>query len=153
MESGVLWCSKVLELSLLPLTFGPSLTRASRHLHSHSTKNKIPKIMMKQFSTARNTQRDPQSYIKKIRGRIELEVTRRRKWSESCSVMSESLQPHELYSPWNFQARMLKYSEVGNLFFLQGIFSTQGSNPGLLLCGWILYKVSHKGSNKIMVIF
>ena len=34
---------------------------------------------MKQFSTARNTQRDPQSYIEKRRGRREVEVTRRRK--------------------------------------------------------------------------
>ena len=34
---------------------------------------------MKQFSTARNSQRDPQSYIEKRRGRREVEVTRRRK--------------------------------------------------------------------------
>ena len=34
---------------------------------------------MKQFSTARNTLRDPQSYIEKRRGRREVEVTRRRK--------------------------------------------------------------------------
>ena len=34
---------------------------------------------MKQFSTARNTQRDSQSYIEKRRGRREIEVTRRRK--------------------------------------------------------------------------
>ena len=38
---------------------------------------------------------------------------------------------------------------VGSLSLLQGIFSTQGSNPGLLLCGWILYKVSHKGSPRV----
>ena len=34
---------------------------------------------MKQFSTARNTLRDPQSYIEKRRGRKEIEVTQRRK--------------------------------------------------------------------------
>ena len=34
---------------------------------------------MKQFSTARNTQRDSQSYIEKRRGRRKIEVTRRRK--------------------------------------------------------------------------
>ena len=34
---------------------------------------------MKQFYTARNTQRDSQSYIEKKRGRREIEVTRRRK--------------------------------------------------------------------------
>ena len=29
---------------------------------------------------------------------------------------------------------------------LQGIFPTQGSNPGLLHCRWILYCLSHQGS-------
>ena len=31
-------------------------------------------------------------------------------------------------------------------FLLQGIFSTQGSNPGLLHCRQILYHLSHQGS-------
>ena len=29
---------------------------------------------------------------------------------------------------------------------LQGIFPTEGSNPGLPHCGWILYRLSHQGS-------
>ena len=29
---------------------------------------------------------------------------------------------------------------------LQGIFPTQGSNPGLLHCRWVLYRLSHQGS-------
>ena len=29
---------------------------------------------------------------------------------------------------------------------LQGIFPTQGSNPGLLHCRWILYRLIHQGS-------
>ena len=33
--------------------------------------------------------------------------------------------------------------------FLQGIFPTQGSNPGLLHCRYILYRLSHQGSPKI----
>ena len=33
---------------------------------------------------------------------------------------------------------------------LQGIFPTQGSNPGLLHCGWILYQLSHKGGPRIL---
>ena len=32
------------------------------------------------------------------------------------------------------------------LSLLQGIFPTQGWNPGLLHCRWILYQLSHKGS-------
>ena len=35
---------------------------------------------------------------------------------------------------------------VGSLSLLQGIFPTQGSNPDLPHCRWILYLLSHKGS-------
>ena len=35
---------------------------------------------------------------------------------------------------------------VGNQCLLQGIFLTQGSNPGLLHCSQILYHFSHQGS-------
>ena len=35
---------------------------------------------------------------------------------------------------------------VDSLSLLQGIFSTQAVNPGLLHCKWILYQLSHKGS-------
>ena len=52
-------------------------------------------------------------------------------WSESRSVLSESLQPHGLYSPWNSPGQN---TGVGSLSLLQGIFPTQGSNPGLQYC-------------------
>ena len=42
------------------------------------------------------------------------------------------------------QARMLKW--VAFPLLLQGIFPTQGLNPGLLHCKRILYQLSHKGS-------
>ena len=35
---------------------------------------------------------------------------------------------------------------VGSLSLLQGIFPTQGSNPGLPHCRRILYQLSHQGS-------
>ena len=63
--------------------------------------------------------------------------------SESCSVVSNSLWPHGLYSPWNSPGQNTR---VGSLSFLQRIFPTQRSNPGLLHCRWILYLLSHKGS-------
>ena len=63
--------------------------------------------------------------------------------SESHSVMSNSLQPHGLYSPWNSPGQN---TGVGSLFLLQGIFPIQGSNPGLPHCRRILYQLSHKGS-------
>ena len=39
-----------------------------------------------------------------------------------------------------------KNTGVGNLSLLQGIFLTQGSNQGLLLCRQILYQLSYQGS-------
>ena len=65
------------------------------------------------------------------------------------SVLSDSLWPHGLYSPWNSPGQN---TGVGS-FSLQGIFPTQGSNPGLLHCGWILYQLSHKGSPICALIF
>ena len=46
------------------------------------------------------------------------------------SVVSDSLRPHELYSPWNSPGQN---TGVGSLSLLQGIFPTQGSNPGIKL--------------------
>ena len=53
--------------------------------------------------------------------------------SQSRLVMSDSLPPHGLYSPWNSPGRS---TEVGRLSLLQAIFPTQGSNPGLLQEGF-----------------
>ena len=41
--------------------------------------DKTSRLMVKQFSTARDTQRGSQSYMEKRRGRREIEVTRRRR--------------------------------------------------------------------------
>ena len=104
--------------------------------------------------------------------------------SESCLVMSDSLQPHGLYSPWNspgqntgvgtfsrdlpkpgiepqsptLQADSLptepqgkpKNTRVGSLSLLQGIFPTQGSNPGFPHCRQTLYHLSHQGKPWIL---
>ena len=43
-----------------------------------------------------------------------------------------------------------KNSGVGCHALLQGTFPAQGSNPGLLHCGLILYLLSHQGSSKIL---
>ena len=57
--------------------------------------------------------------------------------SESRSVLSNSLQPDGLYSPWNSPGLN---TGAGSLSILQGIFPTQGLNPGLPHCRWILYQ-------------
>ena len=63
--------------------------------------------------------------------------------NKSCSVESYFLQPHGLYSPWNSPGQN---TGGGSLSLLQGIFPTQGSNPGLPHCRRILYQLSHNGS-------
>ena len=63
----------------MPLAFSLILTVASRLLHPYSTDDKTSKFIVKQFSTARDTQRGSQSYMEKRRGRREIEVTRRRR--------------------------------------------------------------------------
>ena len=68
-----------MDLSLLPLVFSLILTVASRLLHLYSTDDKTSRLMMKSFSTVRDTQRGSQSYMEKRRGRREIEVTRRRR--------------------------------------------------------------------------
>ena len=73
----MLWCSQDLDLSLLPLVFSLILTVASRLFHLYSTDDKTSRLMMKSFSTVRDTQRGSQSYMEKRRGRREIEVTGR----------------------------------------------------------------------------
>ena len=72
------WFSQVLNLGLLPLAFSLILIVASTLLHPYSTNDKTSKLMVKRFSIVWDTQRCSQSYMKKRRGRREIEVTRRR---------------------------------------------------------------------------
>ena len=65
-----------------------------------------------------------------------------------CSIVSNSLWPHglqpaRLLCPWDSPG---KNTGVGCHALLQGNFPTQGSNPGLLHCRWILHWLSHQGS-------
>ena len=65
--------------------------------------------------------------------------------SVSRSVMPDSLRPHglqptRLLCPWDFPG---KDTGVGCHFLLQGIFPTQGSNPGILHCRQIHYWLSY----------
>ena len=61
--------------------------------------------------------------------------------SESHSVISNS------FSPWDSPGQN---TGMSSLSLLQGIFSTQGPNPGLPHCRKILYQLSHKGSPRIL---
>ena len=59
------------------------------------------------------------------------------------SVWPHGLQPTRLLRAWDSPG---KNTGVGYHGLLQGIFPTQGWNPGLLHCRRILYRLSHQGS-------
>ena len=58
-------------------------------------------------------------------------------------LLSDSETPWTVDRLWNYPG---KNTGVGCHFLLQGIFLTQGSNPGLLHCRQILYHLSHQRS-------
>ena len=72
-------------------------------------------------------------------------------YSLSCQkVMFDSLRPHGLWParhlcPWNSPGQN---TGVDSCSLLQGIFPTQGSNPGLPYCRQILYRLSHQRSKR-----
>ena len=69
-------------------------------------------------------------------------------------VCAQSLSHVQLFATqWTAPARLLcpwdspdKNTGVGCHTLLQGIFPTQGSNPGLLHCRWILYCLNHQAN-------
>ena len=67
----------------------------------------------------------------------EVKVTR------SCLTLCSPMD----YSPWNSPGQN---TGVGSLSLLQGIFPTQGSNPGLPHCRQIFYQLSLKGSRRLL---
>ena len=61
-----------MDLSLLALVFSLILIVASRLLHPYTTDDKTSRLMVKRFSTVKDTQRGSQSYMEKRRGRREI---------------------------------------------------------------------------------
>ena len=58
------------------------------------------------------------------------------KVTQSCSSLCDPMD-----SPWNSPGQN---TGVDSLSLLQGIFPTQGLNPGFPHCRWILYQVSQR---------
>ena len=63
--------------------------------------------------------------------------------SQWCPTLCDPLDTRLLH-PWDFLG---KSTGVGCHFLLQGIFPTQGSNPGLPHCRQMLYCLSHQESH------
>ena len=73
----------------------------------------------------------------------------------SCSVASNSLQPYglqptRLLCPWGFSRQEYWGGLPWTHALLQGIFPTQGSNPGLPHCKRFIYHLSLQGSPRIL---
>ena len=62
------------------------------------------------------------------------------KVAQSCPTLCDPC-------PWNSPGQN---PGAGSLSLLQGVFPTQGSNPGLLHCRRIFYCLSHQGSPRVM---
>ena len=71
-----------------------------------------------------------------------------------CAVLSRSVVSDSLtvahQAPLSIGDSPGKNISVGCHALLQGIFPTQGSDPGLLHCRWILYQLSLQGSPRIL---
>ena len=75
------------------------------------------------------------NFLNWTRDRNSISIINKVKVSESCPTLC------------NFTDQN---TGVGSLYHLQGIFPTQGLNPGLPHCRQILYQLSHKGSPRIL---
>ena len=64
----------------------------------------------------------------------------------SYSLLSYGLKPTRLLSAWDSPGET---TGVGCHALVQGSFLTQGSNPHLLHCRWILYPLSNMETPKI----
>ena len=67
--------------------------------------------------------------------------------TQSCPTLCNPMDctPIRFLCPWDFPG---KETGVVCHFLLQGIFLTQGLNPGLLHCRQILYQLSYQVSPK-----
>ena len=90
-----------MDLSLLPLTFSLILTVASRLLHLYNTDDKTSRLMVKRFSTMRDTQRGSRSYMEKKRGKREIEVTRRKRRRIKRSESNLATNQFPMCAPWS----------------------------------------------------
>ena len=87
--------------------------------------------------------RHKEMHVNLVNNKRHIILGRMKSESESGLVVSDYLWP----SPWDSPGQN---TGVGSTSLLQGIFPTQGSNPGLPHCRWILYCLSHKGSPRIL---
>ena len=64
-------------------------------------------------------------------------------WKGKWKSLSRVQLSATMYSPWNSPGQN---TGLGSLSLLQGIFPSQGLNPSLPHCGWVLYQLCYQGS-------
>ena len=71
--------------------------------------------------------------------------------TQSCPALCDPMDyiAHQALLSMRFSG---KNTRVGSHSLLQGTFLTQALNPGLLLCRWLLYHLSHQGSPMLAYI-
>ena len=83
----------------MPLAFSLILIVASRLLQPYNMDDKPSRLVVKRFSTVRDTQRGSQSYMEKRRGRRKIEVTRRRRGGIKRGESNLASNQFPMYSP------------------------------------------------------
>ena len=111
LDSGVLGCSQDLDLSFLPLVFSLILTVASRLLHLYSTNDTTSSLMMKSFSTVRDTQRSSQSYMEKREEGDRGDQEEKRGNQKRRKQASQQSLPYVLATVWIPQRCSRSYTE------------------------------------------
>ena len=89
----------------MPLAFSLILTVASRLLQPYNMDDKPSRLVVKRFSTVRDTQRGSQSYMEKRRGRREIEVTRRRRGGIKRGERNVASNQFPMCFPWSGTVR------------------------------------------------
>ena len=130
-SSHWLWFGKTVNLVL---TFFSCEKGMWPKLHTRASDQSIPL-----FESLAMWQRDQTRLGIHSHQQVALAYFKKVKVAQSYSTLCDSTD----FSPWYSLGQK---SGAGSLSLLQGIFPTQGSNPGLPHCQRILYQMSHKGS-------
>ena len=119
------------ELFITPSAFH-SIHRKMRENYNFTPKKKDSKRWIPPSALHHMPSYEPESFKKKVKVLV----------TQYCLILCGPW-PTKLLCPWDSPG---KNTGVGSHSLLQGIFPTQGSDPGLLPCRQILYHLSPQGS-------
>ena len=101
-----------MDLSLLPLAFSLIITVASRLLHLYSTNDKTSRLMVKRFSTVRDSQRGSQSTWRREEDEGDRGDQEEKRGNQKGRVQSgQESNPYVLSTVWNTQRGSPSFTE------------------------------------------